>query len=537
VSDYFVVEIILRQGLNSKERRRVLKKYFLALILCSGLTGPVAVAHGATAGQPVVNALGASSASSVEKKNAGAETQPTAVLESWESRAVNELDFRATDIRAALDILSQKSGVPLDIPEDLQGSVSLGLKAVSLSDVLKIILEPKGLRAERDGARVKIVSQLKLNKEDIAALPTQVRVARLRYADPHRIAQEVSAKMGPQGKVLVDEREPVLYLIDTPEKITAAAEYISKNDFPPLSTEVFVLQYAEGAQVADKISSLLTKGLGTLKYDPNTKNLVVTDTVEKMAEVSQLLARLDRKVEVTFNVAVYRIQLNEEHQNGIDWEAIVSNYQRVDVLGEKEGGAPERNRLSLGTLTEEDYEILLEAVETVGEVTKVREDQVKAVVNQEVEVKVTTVPEGPKSEVLVDTVHKIANAGQDNCFTMPLLVRANLNDHGALVLDLSPRLFWQEDGVPGVADPGEDFSPQEHVTADMGENDVLTLGGFLREREVAQTSKFPLLGDLPLFGFVFRHQNRLIERTEYVVFIVPQIGRGEDVSTEQVSAK
>jgi general secretion pathway protein D len=68
------------------------------------------------------------------------------------------------------------------------------------------------------------------------------------------------------------------------------------------------------------------------------------------------------------------------------------------------------------------------------------------------------------------------------------------------------------------------------MAVNMGDNDVFVIGSLLREKEVKHISEFPLLGDLPLFGFVFRHQNRLIERTEYAIFIVPQVSLDKNFS-------
>ena len=45
------------------------------------------------------------------------------------------------------------------------------------------------------------------------------------------------------------------------------------------------------------------------------------------------------------------------------------------------------------------------------------------------------------------------------------------------------------------------------------------IGGLIKEEEITRTHKFPLLGDLPLVGLVFRNQGRLMQKKETVVFL------------------
>ncbi|HOY10491.1 MAG TPA: pilus (MSHA type) biogenesis protein MshL, partial [Candidatus Omnitrophota bacterium] len=67
----------------------------------------------------------------------------------------------------------------------------------------------------------------------------------------------------------------------------------------------------------------------------------------------------------------------------------------------------------------------------------------------------------------------------------------------------------------------ETFTPQDSIAVLLRKHDVIVLGGLLREKELERTSKIPLLGDLPFLGFIFRSENRLILRTEYIIFLIP----------------
>jgi type IV pilus assembly protein PilQ len=52
---------------------------------------------------------------------------------------------------------------------------------------------------------------------------------------------------------------------------------------------------------------------------------------------------------------------------------------------------------------------------------------------------------------------------------------------------------------------------------------TVVLGGIYQQSERGTQSKVPLLGDIPLLGFLFRSTGRSQEKTELMVFITPKI--------------
>ena len=446
-------------------------------------------------------------------------------------RVPGELNFRETDMRTVLTMIAEQSGVVIDFPFKSEGAVTLALKDIPLGDLLLIVLDPHGMGFVSEGGRVRVLPPADNAAGKNNRRPVHVRAVPLSFRDPHRAAKDLAGKMSGAGRIWIDEKDAVLYLLDTPEYLKAADDFLRKNDLPPLKTEIFSLSYMEASRMFDQVKAMLTMELGTIKIDAPANTLVVTDTAEKVSQVAELLKRIDQRQDVLLNIAVYKIQLNEEHQDGIDWEAIVSQFQRFDIWGQKDGSPSEKNRLSLGTLTGEDYEILIEALETVGTVTRLREEQVVAVMNQETAIRLDGSLKGgdinKKGQGHLTASKPVNPSG----FSLSLKVKPFLNDKNTLALDIFPKLLWRVEGPARITSADfNNFNPQDHMAVNMGDNDVFVMGSLLREKEVKQISKFPLLGDLPLFGFVFRHQNRLIERTEYAIFIVPQVSLDKNFS-------
>ena len=49
------------------------------------------------------------------------------------------------------------------------------------------------------------------------------------------------------------------------------------------------------------------------------------------------------------------------------------------------------------------------------------------------------------------------------------------------------------------------------------------MGGIYQQTERSNESKVPLLGDIPLVGYLFKTQGRENSKTELLVFITPKI--------------
>jgi len=51
------------------------------------------------------------------------------------------------------------------------------------------------------------------------------------------------------------------------------------------------------------------------------------------------------------------------------------------------------------------------------------------------------------------------------------------------------------------------------------DGDTLVIGGLIRDEDIKQMSKIPLLGDIPLLGYLFRNESRTHRRSEVMVFL------------------
>lgn len=55
------------------------------------------------------------------------------------------------------------------------------------------------------------------------------------------------------------------------------------------------------------------------------------------------------------------------------------------------------------------------------------------------------------------------------------------------------------------------------------DRDTIAMGGLLRDREIVSTNKVPLLGDIPVLGWLFKNKSRTVEKVNILFFMTPKI--------------
>jgi type IV pilus assembly protein PilQ len=60
------------------------------------------------------------------------------------------------------------------------------------------------------------------------------------------------------------------------------------------------------------------------------------------------------------------------------------------------------------------------------------------------------------------------------------------------------------------------------------DGETLVLGGLIQEYETKSQKKYPILGDLPVFGALFRSSTRDKQKTELIIMITPKIIKDDE---------
>jgi type II secretory pathway component GspD/PulD (secretin) len=305
----------------------------------------------------------------------------------------------------------------------------------------------------------------------------------------------------PDGKVVYDESKRALILTDTAGKVDAMSAYVRKVDIL-LETEIFKLKYIGTADVVQDVQKALTEGVGQVKLDEQAKSVIVTDTPAAIGHIKEMINAKDRfNKEIHITTKILQIVLNDEHTMGVDWEAIVSGYQSLDFSGFTSGSVgQDGGKLSLGVISKEDYGVLLEALDTVGADSIISEEEIMTEPAQRQVVKILP----------VDLRGKEENRGAGEYVNYYITV--SVNKEGTQGVTFEPELIGgQSDRSPSDKKPSASLQVNNEAT--------IVVGSLFENVMVASTWKIPLLGDLPLLGFVFRNEGEAVRRAEIITFL------------------
>ncbi len=420
------------------------------------------------------------------------------------------LNFQDIEVRAILQILADFTGLNIVVSDSVKGNLTLRLQNVPWDQALDIILRTKGLTMRQNGNVIFIA-------------PTE----------------EVAAR----EKLDLESRKTVQELI-------------------PLRTEIIQVNYAKAADLKDLLKSAGEKGQsmlsprGDVAVDERTNTLIIKDVPDKIAEVRDLVTKLDmpaRQVMIDSRVVIasndfsrdlgVRFGVTGVGKNGNDGIATVSgtsagtsaivnsalsNLQstgqpfptQIPALNQRLGvNLPVAGTSLAFAILGSDYLVDLELsalqAEGQGEVISnpkvVTADLKKATILQGRQIPYATVSQDGTKVEFKDAFLKLEVTPQitpDDRIRMDLKV--SKDEQGANVATST--------GTQPTIDKRE---VETQVMVNNGE--TVVLGGVFEQNKNDSVSKTPLLGDIPLLGYLFRTTNKTDTKRELLIFVTPQI--------------
>ncbi|MEK2687595.1 type IV pilus secretin PilQ [Bdellovibrio sp. GT3] len=203
------------------------------------------------AGTAATNVAADSSAGETEGQTAGSETKilPNQNLTEFLTGNTQfygkkiSIETSNMDIRDALNLITEESGVNMVIAEEVRGSVSLKLRQVPWDQALVVLMRARKLGYTRQGNVLRIAPLVDLRSEEDDANklalarknlePLKVRMFSISYAKVDDLEKKLKDFLGERGKVVGDPRTSSLVVTDIAENIDRAAKLIHSLDTQP----------------------------------------------------------------------------------------------------------------------------------------------------------------------------------------------------------------------------------------------------------------------------------------------------------------
>jgi type II secretory pathway component GspD/PulD (secretin) len=105
-----------------------------------------------------------------------------------------------------------------------------------------------------------------------------------------------------------------------------------------------------------------------------------------------------------------------------------------------------------------------------------------------------------------------------------LTVTPTINADGRITLNVNPNVSQPSVTAPTATGgaPGID-SRQAQTTVLIRDGETIVIGGLISDHNEVDDSRVPILGDIPILGFLFRSKHVTRTRTELLIFVTPKI--------------
>ncbi len=425
------------------------------------------------------------------------------------------LNFQNIEVRALLQVIADFTNFNVVTSDTVTGNVTLRLKDVPWDQALDIIMQAKGLGVRKSGNVLWIAPKDEINakekidleaKAQVAALePLRTQAFQLNYTKAEEIAKGLTGNNGtgggggganasrilsPRGSVIFETRTNQLFVNDIPTKLEEIQQMIAKIDIPVRQ----VLIEARIVEADDSFGRTLGVRLGA-------------SNKTSVAESGKLNIGLSGS---------YSGVVAESGQTLSGSAASVANSYFVNLPGTSLNGySPASMGVSLFTSSvNHALNLEINALEADGKGKIVSSprvitaDQVKALIEQGTELPYQTATSSGATAISF----RKAN--------LKLEVTPQITPEGSIILDVDVN----KDSVGQVTSAGYAIDTKHVQTQVLVENGgTVVIGGIFQQQENQTEQKVPLLGDIPVIGFLFKNSIRNSKRSELLIFLTPKV--------------
>ncbi|WP_345291953.1 type IV pilus secretin PilQ [Kangiella marina] len=419
------------------------------------------------------------------------------------------LQFQDMDLKAILHTLGDFAGVNIVISDDVQGSMALNLVNVPWDQALDIILKSKGLDKRQDGNVMMIApadviaareqQELEANKQQEELAPLRTELIQVNYAKAGEVAALLSSGGGGdeptigilsnRGAVSVDARTNTLIVKDVSSKLEDVRRLVTQLDIPveQVLIEARIVTASDG----------FTRDLGArfgISDAMNSGEIGVSGTVLDAGRINGSVTG-DRTQNSGFNVNLP--VSNSAGSLGLSFarlaDGIIVDMELSALEAENRGEVVASPKV----ITANQKEAFIKAGEEIpylqGGSSGASNIQFKEAV---LELKVT--PQiTPDGRVFLDLSISQDTRGEEVVFTTA----------DGQAVGGAPAINTQEIGTQILVNNGE----------------TIVLGGIFQHRVTLDETKVPLLGDIPILGWLFRNTSRENAKEELLIFVTPKI--------------
>jgi type IV pilus assembly protein PilQ len=425
-------------------------------------------------------------------------------------------NFQDIPTRSVLQLLADISQLNLVASDTVGGSVTLRLVNVPWDQALDVVLRAKGLDKRRNGNVIWIAPQAELAKYE-----QDVADARLKAED---------------NAELVTDYVPI--------------SYGKAKDIAKLLTQTSTQGQGGGGGSSNNNRGFLS-ARGSVSFDDRTNTLLINDTPQKIRELRDVIAVLDRPVQqvlIESRIVVATDNFTRELGAKFGASAIRTNPsgQQIGVGGaltppttpggqtiisplnvnlpSSSPGSSSFGFALLGKNYALDLELSAAQLEGRGEVVSsprvITANQQEAVIRQGTEIGYVTYQNSSTGSAGSGTA---TVQFKDAVLELKVTPTITADNRVYLAINVKKDALNQFITVPGSGQVPQIDTREINTSVLVDNGQTVVLGGIYEITKQNTITKVPGLGDIPGIGVLFRNTKRQNDKAELLIFVTPRI--------------
>ncbi len=419
------------------------------------------------------------------------------------------LNIFEEDVVNVIRGLSELTGIDIMIDDTVAGQLTLSMKNKTFREAIELIMMNKGLDYTEVSNTLIIAA-----KDVVAGYKKPItRVYELKNASAEGAKSVLDSYKaeGENTNIVADARMNTLIVTGTNEEIEKLEGIIATID-EELLTRTFKIDNAIEKEEIDAIKSMLSIIIpeeDRINIDSRQSEIIVKGTEEELANVGTIIVGLDKRApQIMLEAKVIEIILDDEKDLGIKWTS-GGNEGQISIGEITLGGSFERSGL---------IEATLKALQTEAKSNILSNPKVLTLDGKEGYMKSTTdipiLEEKESDGVVVQTVT-----------WKPV----------GIELTITPRLSADEFITMNVATSvkslGTEFIQGYPVINDRSETAIIrtklgvttVIGGLISSEDIKTVTKIPILGNIPIFGDLFKFTRTTNKKSEIIILITSHL--------------